>query len=132
MEHEPTPADMERIGSQIVDGAFKVHRYLGPGLLESVYEECLACELRKRGLTVERQLSVPIVYDGVALESPLRLDLLVEGKVLIEDKAVEKMIPLYQAQALTYMKLADVRLAFLINFNVELIKEPPRYLVWVA
>jgi GxxExxY protein len=128
-EHEPIPAELERIATLIVDAAFAVHQRLGPGLLESVYEECLAYELRKRGLNAARQVVVPIQYDGVVLESTLRLDLLVEDQVIVENKAVEQMIPLFQAQTLTYMKLARKRLGFLINFNVVRIKDGIKRLV---
>jgi GxxExxY protein len=119
---ENTSAEMERAAAQIVDAAFKVHRELGPGILESVYETCLAYELTKRGLKVSRQVTVPILYDGQQLDNALRLDLMVEDCIIVEVKAVEKMIPLFEAQALTYLKLTGKRLAFLINFNVPLIK----------
>jgi GxxExxY protein len=94
---------------------------LGPGLLESVYETCLAYELMKRGLKVERQLVVPIVYDGATLDTGLRIDLLIEGCVIIEVKAVEKNHELFQAQ--TYLELTNKRLGILINFNIKLIKD---------
>ncbi len=126
---EPIPAELERIAAIIVDAALKVHRPLGPGLLESVYEECMAYELTKRGLKVARQVQVPIRYDDITLATPLRIDLLVEDAVLIENKSVETMVPLFQAQTLTYMKLADKRLGFLINFNVPLIKDGIKRLV---
>jgi GxxExxY protein len=115
--------ELEAIATQIVDAAFKVHSTLGPGLLESVYEVCLAYELTKRGLKVERQVQVPLIYDGVRLDSELRLDLLVENQVIIELKAVERMNPVFEAQMLTYLKLSDKRLGFLINFNVPVIKQ---------
>ncbi len=102
---EPLPAEVENLAKQAVDGAIKVHRALGPGLLESVYETCLAHELRKRGLLVETQLSIPIVYDGIQLEAGLRLDLLVQKKLIIEVKAVEEMNRIFKAQVLTYLKL---------------------------
>jgi GxxExxY protein len=116
------PPELELIATQIVDAAFKVHTTLGPGLLESVYEACMAFELTKRGLRVRRQVAVPLVYDGVLLEAELRIDLLVEEQVIIEVKAVEKLAPVFEAQLLTYLKLANKRLGFLINFNVEVIK----------
>lgn len=114
--------EMEAIARGVVDAAFKVHNELGAGLLESIYEECLAHELRKRGLRVERQVAVPVFYDGVRVNADMRLDLLVEGEVIVELKAVEKMIPVYEAQLLTYLKLSNNRLEFLINFNVPIIK----------
>jgi len=115
--------ELEAIATQIVDAAFKVHSTLGPGLLESVYETCLAHELTKRGFKVQRQVVVPLIYDGVKLDAGLRLDLLVEDQIIIELKAVEKMIPIFEAQVLTYLKLSGKRLAFLINFNVPVIKQ---------
>ncbi|HEY8900142.1 MAG TPA: GxxExxY protein [Chthoniobacterales bacterium] len=114
---------MDEIASQIVDAAFKVHQSLGPGLLESVYEVCLAHELHRRGLTFERQVALPIVYEGLELEAGLRLDLVVERQIIIEIKTVESLLPVHHAQALTYLKLSGLHLAFLINFNVPLIKQ---------
>ena len=112
------------VGKDIVDAAFKVHKSLGPGLLESVYEECMAHELAaNRGLKVERQVELPIRFDGLVLTSRLRLDMLVERSVIVEMKAVETMIPLYEAQLITYLKLTGLRLGYLINFNVALIKQ---------
>lgn len=119
---EPIPAEFDAIGAQIVDAAFKVHTTLGPGLLESVYQRCLKRELEKRGLRVRRQVVVPIEYDGEIIDDGLRIDLLVEEQVIIETKAVEKDNPLFKAQLLTYLKLTNRRLGYLINFNVELIK----------
>ncbi|HEX9933612.1 MAG TPA: GxxExxY protein [bacterium] len=123
MPHEPIPENLDNAGKQIVDSAFKVHQALGPGLLESVYEECLVYELGKRGLTVERQKEIPIQYDGETLSTRLKIDVLVENGIVIELKAVEAMLPLYQAQILTYLKLTGFRLGYLINFNVPLIKQ---------
>ena len=120
---------MERIAREIVDAAFKVHSALGPGLLESVYETCLEYELLKRGLRVERQKKVTIRYDDMELDDALRLDLLVEDLVLVEVKAVETMHPVFTAQTLTYLKLTDRRLAFLINFNVVRIKDGIKRLI---
>ncbi len=122
-EYEPIPKDTERVASEIVDAALRVHKKLGPGLLESVYEICLDYELEKRGLKVKRQTVLPVVYEDVSLDAGLRLDLLVENRVIVELKAVEKMIPLYDAQLLTYLKLAEKRLGLLINFNVTLLKQ---------
>ncbi|HWB53388.1 MAG TPA: GxxExxY protein [Tepidisphaeraceae bacterium] len=114
---------VEAVAKEIVDAAYRVHHELGPGLLESVYEACLYHELRKRGLGVSRQVLVPIHYDGLVLDDGLRIDLLVENCVVIEVKAAEKNHPVFQAQLLTYLKLADQRLGLLINFNVEYIKD---------
>jgi GxxExxY protein len=129
MYGESTTPEMERVGREIVDAAFRVHTKLGPGLLESVYETCLEYELKKRGLRVERQRRVTIWYDEIELDDALRLDLLVEGLVIVECKAVETMNPVFTAQALTYLKLTERRLAFLINFNVVRIKEGIKRLI---
>ena len=123
MKHfESIPAETERVAKMIVDAAFQVHKALGPGLPESVYETCLAYELRKRGLKVETQVSVPVIYQTIRLDAGLRLDMLVEDQVIVELKAVETMVPLFDAQLLTYLKLTCKRLGLLINFNVPLIK----------
>ena len=116
-------SELDAIGKEIVDSAFKVHKALGPGLLESIYETCMVYELTKRGLKVRRQVEVPLFYDGVKLETPLRVDLLVVEQVIVEIKAVEKMINLYEAQLLSYLRLTNCRLGFLINFHVPLIKD---------
>ena len=112
-----------------MDAAYTVHRALGPGLLESVYEVCLAHELTRRGHKVERQVSLPVVYDSVRLDAGLRLDLLVENSVVIEVKAVEALLPVHQAQLLTYLKLTGHRLGLLLNFNVPVIKDGIRRMV---
>ena len=126
---ETTSEEIERVAAQIVDAAFKVHTTLGPGLLESVYEECMAFELTRRGFLVERQMIVPIIYEGVQLDAGFRIDLLVNKCVLIELKAVEKLIPLFDAQVLTYLKLSGIRLGILINFNSKLFKDGTKRLV---
>ncbi len=113
----------EKIGKQIVNASFVVHKALGPGLLEKVYEVCLSHELKKAGLNVERQLDIPIVYDGIIFEEGLRLDLLVENKVIIELKAVELVNPVWEAQIISHLMLTGKRLGYLINFNVPLIKD---------
>jgi GxxExxY protein len=100
-----------------------VHTTLGPGLLESVYEVCLLHELQKRGLKAERQVLLPVVYDGLRLDSGLRLDLVVENRVVVELKAVDTLLPVHKAQMLTYLKLSGHRLGLLINFNSILIKD---------
>jgi GxxExxY protein len=114
---------VERIARIVVDCIYKVHSKLGPGLLESVFSICLAHELRKRGLKVEREVKLPVLYDGVRLESGLRLDLVVESCIIVEAKAVEKLIPIFDAQLLTYLKLTGYTLGFLVNFNITLIKD---------
>jgi GxxExxY protein len=113
----------ETIGKQVVNAAFKVHKALGPGLLEKVYEVCLSHELRKEGLKVDRQLDIPIVYDGIIFDEGLRLDLLVENKIIIELKAVDIINPVWEAQIISHLMLTGKRLGFLINFNVPLIKD---------
>lgn len=115
--------ELDAIAKAVVNAAFKVHTELGPGLLEGVYEVCLAHELTKHGLKVERQVALPVHYDGVKIEAGLRLDLLVEGKLIVELKAVETLLPVHKAQLLTYLKLSKRRLGLLINFNVPLIKD---------
>ena len=120
---EPIPPDVEKIGKAVLDAAFKVHTALGPGLLESVYETTVAYEIRKGGLLVETQVAMPIIYDNTKLESGLRLDMLVEKCVIVELKSVEKMNPVYEAQLMTYLRLSNFRLGFLINFNVAHLKE---------
>jgi GxxExxY protein len=111
------PQRTEEVTKMVLNAAFKVHSALGPGLLESVYETCLAYELRSAGLKVESQITLPLEYGGIIIVSGFRLDLLVEKCVIIEIKAVEMMIPLFEAQLLTYLKLTKTRLGLLINFN---------------
>jgi GxxExxY protein len=125
---EPT-FEHDRVARQIVDSAFAVHTALGPGLLESFYEQCLATELRIRNLSVERQVAVPIVYRNTRIEAGLRIDMVVEGLVIVEAKAVETILPIHAAQLLTYLKLSDHQLGLLINFNVTLIKNGIRRIV---
>jgi GxxExxY protein len=111
------------IAKEIVDTAYKIHTTLGPGLFESVYEAVLAYEPGKRGLRFERQKAIPVIYDTVHLEEGFRADLIVEGKVIVELKAVDAIAPVHKKQLLTYLRLANKRLGLLINFNVELIKD---------
>ena len=112
----------EEVAREIVDSALSVHRELGPGLLENAYEVCLGHELKSRGLRVEHQIAQPIRYNSIELDAGYRLDLVVEDTVIIELKAVESILPVHQAQLLTYLKLSGKTLGFLINFNVALIK----------
>jgi GxxExxY protein len=114
--------ELENIGTTIVNASFKVHKELGPGLLEKIYEVCLSHELNKAGLKVLRQVEIPIVYDGIEFNEGLRLDLLVEDQVIIEIKAIEKDNSLWQAQIISHLKLMNKKLGYLINFNVPLIK----------
>jgi len=113
----------ESIAQQIVDSAYTVHRKLGPGLLEKVYEVCFCHELSKRGLRFQRQVDIPIIYDGIVFNEGLRLDVLVEDEVICELKAVDEMNLLWEAQILSHLKLTGKRLGFLINFNIPLIKD---------
>jgi len=111
------------IATTIVDAALKIHRTLGPGLLESVYQAALNYELQKRGLRVVQQLGLPVQYEGVKLDLGFRVDLIVGEKVVIEIKSVEALAPVHKKQLETYLRLMDLRLGLLINFNVELIKD---------
>jgi GxxExxY protein len=110
------------IATSIVDAALKIHRTLGPGLLESVYEATLTFELQKRGLQVAQQVGLPVHYEGVKLDLGYRVDLIVEEKVIIEIKSVEALIPVHKKQLATYLRLTNLRLGLLLNFNVELMK----------
>jgi GxxExxY protein len=112
-----------QIAAVVVDAALKIHRTLGPGLLESVYEAVLRFELQKRGLRVVQQRALPVYYEGVKLNVGFRIDLLVADKVIIEIKSVEVLAPVHRKQLETYLRLTDLHLGLLINFNVELIKD---------
>ncbi|MBI3743221.1 MAG: GxxExxY protein [Chloroflexi bacterium] len=125
----PIPAATELLAKAIVDSAIAVHRELGPGLLESVYEQCLCHELAQRDVPWRSQVTLPIVYKGLRLESGLRLDLLVGDAVVVEIKSVDALLPLHEAQVLTYLRLSQRRLGLLINFNVRLLKDGIRRLV---
>jgi len=116
-------ADHDLIARKIVDSAFAVHSTLGPGLLESVYEQCLAAELSIRNVPVLRQVAVPLTYRHLHFDAGFRIDLLVSESVVVEVKATEKILPIHEAQLLTYLKLTGHKLGFLINFNVPLIKD---------
>jgi GxxExxY protein len=115
--------DFEPLSKTILDCAFEVHTLLGPGLLESAYEECLVYELRKRNLKVERQKPLPVVYKDIKLEIGYRIDILVEDTIIIELKTVDVIIPVHIAQILTYMKFSNIKIGLLINFNVKHLKE---------
>lgn len=111
------------IAKKVVDAAFKVHFALGPGLLETVYEACLVHKLRQMDLKVEQQVKQPILFEDIKIENGLRLDLLVENKLVVELKAVEVVLPLHEVQLLTYLKLSGYELGLLINFNVPVMKK---------
>jgi GxxExxY protein len=121
--------DEEAVSRQVVDSAIKVHTALGCGLLESVYEACLAHELTVRGLRVRKQVAMPVQYNGVTLDAGYRLDLLIEDKVVVEIKAVERMLPIYAAQLLTYLKLGGYKLGLLLNFNTIHLRDGIRRVV---
>jgi GxxExxY protein len=122
--------ETDKIAEQVVEAAFRVHRVLGPGLLENAYETCLVYEMGELNLKVKRQIDVPLVYGEVRLESGFRLDLLVEDKIVIEVKAVETTLPIHEAQILTYLKLTGNKLGFLINFNVRFLKDGLKRIVF--
>ena len=119
---EEVDLETEEIATRVVEAAFRVHRTLGPGLLENAYETCLAYEMVKLGLKVERQVEIPLRYGEVSLNAGFRLDLLAEDRIIIEVKSVESLLPIHKAQILTYLKLTKNKLGFLINFNVGLLK----------
>lgn len=120
--NSPLAPETETLAAQIVDAAYRVHSALGPGLMESVYEACMSHELATRRVPFKKQVAFPITYDGFRLDAGLRLDLLVADKIIVELKAVEAMLPLFESQLLTYLKLTGLRLGILVNFNVPLIK----------
>jgi GxxExxY protein len=114
--------DTEAIAKDIVDAAYKVHKEFGPGLLETAYQQCHVYELRKRGRQVLTELRLPIIYDGQQFDDGYRIDELVDNLVIVENKTVESILPIHMAQLITYLKLKDCKLGFLINWNVKLIK----------
>jgi GxxExxY protein len=122
--------DIEGIATDLVDAAIKVHRSLGPGLLESAYQTCLAFELRKRGHNVLTEVILPIRHEGQKIDAGYRIDMLVDDLVIVEKKVVEALLPLHQAQLLTYLKLKDCHLGFLLNWNVRLMRSGIRRIVY--
>jgi GxxExxY protein len=122
-DHEGFTKDLESVARLVVDAGLKVHRTLGPGLLESAYEHCLVHELGARGLVVRRQVEMPVHYEKVTIDAGYRLDVLVENLVIIEIKAVDALSRVHEAQLLIYLKLSGYRLGFLMNFNVPLFKQ---------
>jgi GxxExxY protein len=121
--------EIEEIGSQKVDASLKVRKALGPGLLESAYQTCLTYELRNRGLEVKTEVDQPIQYGGLSPDCGYRIDMVIQDVILIENKSVEKLLPVHQAQLLTHLRLRDIRLGYLINWNVPLIKDGIRRMV---
>jgi len=122
-------AELNHLSQQVLDAAFRVHSSLGPGLLESAYEHCLCYELSKQGIPVVRQVQLPIVYDGLEIEVGYRIDLLVGQQIIVEIKAVDRLLPIHEAQLLTYLKLAQKHVGLLINFNVRSLKHGIKRLV---
>jgi GxxExxY protein len=112
----------EEIATRIVNSAFNIHKAIGPGLLERIYEVCMVHELNKQGLKVTRQVAIPIIYDGIMFNEGYRIDILVEDLIILELKAAEQMNALWEAQILSYLKMMNLHLGFLINFNVPVIK----------
>ena len=115
--------DINKLSSKIIGAAIEVHKTLGPGLLESAYEECLSHELKLRGVSFERQKSIPISYKGKTLDCGYRLDIVVEGTIILELKSCEKIEPIHKAQVLTYLKLTNLNLGLLLNFNVPYMRD---------
>lgn len=120
---------LNELTEKIIGAAINVHRELGPGLLKSAYEKCMVFDLTETGFKVEQQKPLPIVYKGVKLECGYRLDLLIEDEIIVEIKSVEKLLPIHQAQLLSYLKIADKRVGMLINFNVKVLKRGLRRVV---
>ena len=121
--------EWNQLTNEIIGSAIEVHRNLGPGLLESTYEECMAYELQERQLTIKRQIEIPVLYKGTQLEQNYRIDLLVNNQVIIELKSVNKLEPVHDAQLLTHLKLANKRYGLLLNFNVPVMKQGIRRLL---
>lgn len=115
--------DIEKVATEIVDAAIKVHKTLGPGLLEWAYQRCLEFELTKRKIKVICEVTLPIFYDGLEADVGYRLDMLIEDCIIVENKAIDKLLPIHDAQLLTYMKLKRCKIGFLINWNVKLLKD---------
>ncbi|MCB1782465.1 MAG: GxxExxY protein [Alphaproteobacteria bacterium] len=131
-EHEEPQRDVFRssklekenpVSKEIVDCAFKIHTSIGPGLMESAYQECMEKEFIKRGMSFKKEYQMPVWYEEERLQTPYRVDFLVEDCIIVELKAVEKIMPVHQAQILTYLKLSDYKMALLINFSSPLIKD---------
>ena len=115
--------DINELSSKIIGAAIEVHKKLGPGLLESVYEECICHELSLRGISFERQKALPVVYKGKKLDCGYRLDIVVENAIILELKSCEKIEPIHRAQLLTYLKLSDLNLGLLLNFNTPVMRD---------
>ena len=118
-----TNVELNRLSKEILDASIQVHKEMGPGLLESVYETCLIEELKIRNINATSQVELPLIYKGRKLNKEFRIDVLVENEIILELKTVEKILPVHEAQIISYLKLADKGLGFLINFNVSLLKQ---------
>lgn len=123
MDHGDTEKPRDRLTQQIIGAAIEVHRHLGPGLLETIYEQCLCWELGERGISYQRQIPISIRYKGHALDIAYRIDLIVAERVLVELKTVERLIPIHQAQLLTYLRLTGLSVGLLVNFNTPLLRD---------
>ena len=117
-----TNEQLNLISKEILDASFQVHKEMGPVLLESIYELCLMKELQLRGLNVQNQVSIPLIYKGFEISKDFRIDILVENEIITELKAVEVLLPVHKAQIISHLKLSNKKLGFLINFNIDLIK----------
>ena len=126
---EKSRDELNRISGKIIEYAIAVHKELGPGMLEGAYEVCLVHELVRNGFDVQRQLVLPIVYQNIKLDAGYRIDLLIENAVIVELKVVDKLHPVHEAQLLSYLRMSDLRLGLLINFNVKLLKDGIRRVV---
>lgn len=128
MAHDPDVVNRSRealnaVGTSIVEACLCVHRALGPGLLESAYQECITYELESRGHVVTREVPLPLVYRGQEMKTRYRMDMVVDSCVVVENKSIQALLPIHQAQLLTYLRLSDLRLGYLVNWNVPLIKD---------
>jgi len=129
MQGSATPSHRDSLSEKVIGFAIDVHRGLGPGLLESAYEECLCFELRSHAIAYRRQVSLPVVYKTVKLECGYRMDIVVEDRLVVEVKAVEKLMPIHDAQLLTYLRLSGIRVGLLLNFNTPVLKNGIKRLI---
>jgi len=123
MEMQALVVDLNALTHDIITAAIEVHRHLGPGLLESAYQECVCCELSKMGISFRREVALPLAYKGLKLDCSYRVDLLVEDSVIVELKAIEQVLPIHSSQLLTYLRAAHKQVGLLINFNVGVLKD---------